>query len=430
MADAPDATATPRPPAATTNIWLSGATMWAVTAIGITQIIAWGTSFYALGVLAEPMMRDLGWSKTLVFSGFTVSVLASSVVSIPVGRALDAYGARLVITAGFAALAASLYLLSWVDEIWQYFVVWPIIGIAMRLTLYDAAFAAMVQVDPANGRRAIAYLTLWGGFASTVGWPVGHWLADAVGWRSTFQWYAIANLAICAPLAWTSLKAHFLPSTPAPETAKPSEATSDSQPSAPAPLTGSARRIAMILFSLVMSVNAYLFSVGAVHLVGILEATGLAAGVAVGIAALKGVAQVTGRLWELVFGRHVAPINLGRIATVLVPVSLSILLALGGSYEAALAFVLVFGLSNGIITVVRGAVPLALFGPDGYGRILGILATPVLLCNAVSPVVFAWLVDTFGMQAATWSLMATALVGLAMMELLAAWYRSVQATAG
>ncbi|MEM7776295.1 MAG: MFS transporter [Pseudomonadota bacterium] len=399
------------------RILLPRSTTFAVIALGMTQIVAWGSSFYALGVLGQPIVSDTGWDKATVFGGFTTAVLASSAVSTWAGRAIDRWGARGVMSAGFLALAASIYALSEVRTIWAYYTVWPVIGIAMRLTLYDAAFAAMVQVDPANGRRAIAYLTLFGGFASTVGWTVGHALNEAVGWRDTLVIFAAANLIISLPLAWFGLPAERKEASD--DAASPSEAATHVSK----PLEGRARTIAMVLFSIVMSANAFIFGVGAIHLVGIIEASGLALATAVGLAAMKGVAQVGGRLWELLFGRNLAPMMLGRIAIGLLPIAFCVLLMTTGNYFGALAFTLIFGASNGLVTIVRGAVPLALFGPAGYGTILGILATPVLLFNAVSPLAFAALVDVAGYGAGAWVLLAISVLASVAMEVLCVWYR-------
>jgi len=413
----------PSPPR-TANRWLLPRnTMIAIVALGITQIVAWGTSFYALGVLGQPIVAATGWSSTIVFGGFTIAVLASSAISTPAGYAIDRFGARSVMAGGFALLAVSLLALSRVETIWQYYAVWPVIGLAMRLTLYDAAFAAIVQIDPNNGRRAIAYLTLFGGFASTAGWPVGHALNEAFGWRDTFALFAAANLIINLPLAWFGLAA--LTAQPNPGPTQPThEASGHARP-----LQGTARTVAMILFSIVMSANAFIFGVGAIHLVGLIEASGVALATAVGLAAMKGVAQVAGRAWELVWGYHIAPMMLARLAIALLPASLAVLLFATSGYATALAFTLIFGASNGLVTIVRGAVPLALFGPVGYGAILGILATPILLFNAVSPLVFAMLVDWIGYRGSTWVLLAIALAGSAAMEVLATWYRQQHASA-
>ena len=392
----------------------------AVTTIGIVQIIVWGTSFYSLGVLAHPVIADTGWSNTLVFAGLTLGLLASSAISTWAGSLIDRVGARTVMTAGCVLLAATLAAVAMSPTVWWYLAAWLAVGIAMRLTLYDAAFAAMVQVSPTNGRQAIAFLTLFGGFASTVFWLVGHELVTLYGWRTTYWIFAGLDLAVCAPLCWFGLARQERP-----EAAPERKAATSARPSAVdrPPLEGRARTLAMLLFCLVMSGNALVFGVGAVHLVGLIEASGVAIAVAVSIASLKGVAQVAGRVWEILWGRNIDPVNLGRIAIALLPLSFVILLAAGADLLTAAAFTLVFGASNGLVTIVRGAVPLALFGADGYGKVLGIIATPVLLFNALSPMLFALVVDAWGYLVGTWILLAIAALSTTAMEGMGIWYR-------
>lgn len=389
----------------------------AVGTIGTVQIIAWGTSFYSLGVLGKPVVADTGWSNSTVFGGLTVGLLVSAIISTPVGTAIDRLGARTVMSLGCIILAIALGWLATVQHQWTYFTAWAVIGLGMRMTLYDAAFAAMVQVAPHNGRRTIAYLTLFGGFASTVFWLIGHELVTRFDWRQTYLIFAALNLCICLPLCLIGLarRQHESPTsqehppiTTAPETA---------------PLEGRARTIAMVLFCVVMSGNAMVFGVGAVHLVGLLEASGVALAAAVTIASFKGIAQVAGRLWEIIWGRKIAPVGLGRLAVALLPLSFIVLLGASADWLTAAIFTVIFGVSNGLITVVRGAVPLALFGVEGYGRILGIIATPVLVFNALSPMLFALIVDASGYRTGTWLLLVIAVASMLAMEIMATWYK-------
>ncbi len=398
--------------------WLSSPTGVAVCTIGIVQIIVWGTSFYSLGVLAHPIIAETGWSNTLVFAGLTIGLLASSAISTLAGGLIDRAGARLVMTLGSVLLAVTLALVAISPTVWWYLAAWVAVGIAMRLTLYDAAFAAMVQVSPEGGRRAIAFLTLFGGFASTVFWLIGHQLVTAFDWRTTYWIFAALNLFLAAPLCYVGLARREPPDTQS----QPTSAATGQQP-VREPLEGRARTIAMALFCLVMSGNALIFGVGAVHLVGLIEASGVALALAVSIASLKGAAQVAGRVWEIIWGRNLDPVNLGRIAIALLPFAFVVLLWAGADWLTAAAFTLIFGASNGLVTIVRGAVPLALFSAEGYGKVLGIIATPVLLFNALAPMMFAAIVEAWGYRTGTWILFALALLSTVAMEGMAAWYR-------
>ena len=387
----------------------------AVCALGITQITAWGTSYYCLGVLAGPITRDTGWSLSLVYFGFTVAVLAMGIVSTWVGRAIDRHGARSVMTAGTALVSAGLFALSTVRTEMAYLAVWVFIGLGMRLCLYDAAFVALVQVVPSRGRRAISYLTLFGAFASSVFWVLGHFLNEAVGWRQTLVLFAAINLVVCLPLNWYGLARREAQA--ANEGAAAGQAGRDGPP-----LEGRTRSVAIVLFALIMSLNGFVFGVMTVQLVPLLEGAGLAAAAAVWIASMKGFAQFAGRVVEIFFARNLRAITVARIAIGALPVSFLLLLLAGGNFQAILAFTLLMGASQGVITIVRGAVPLALFGTVGYGTVLGLIATPILIVNAASPTVFALIVDRWGWHSAQLVLVASATTSWIAMELMARWY--------
>jgi predicted MFS family arabinose efflux permease len=389
----------------------------AIVALGVTQIVAWGTTLYALGVLGRPIAADTGWSQGVVFGGLTVGLLVSSAISPLVGRLIDRRGGQLIMSVGSICIALGLVALSLVQDFCSYLAVWAFLGIAMRLSLYDAAFAALVQVTPSRGRRAISYLTLFGGFASSVFWPIGHALNGAYGWRTTLLIFAALNLALCLPLHWLGLARR--------ETAEQAERVASSQAGAPPeqPLAGAARIMAMALFSVIVAASAVVFGALAVHLVPILQAAGIATATAVLIASLKGVAQVAGRIWDLTLARKWHPIDVGRVSVAFMPLSFLVLMLGGTSLATALAFTLLFGVSNGLVTIMRGAVPLALFGTKGYGEVLGVLATPYLLLAALAPGAFAIVVERYGYAAGEAILLGAGLFSFLGMELMALWYR-------
>ena len=391
----------------------------AVWALGITELIAWGTTFYALGVLGRPISAGTGWSQSLVFGGMTAGLVASGIISTWVGRAIDRVGGRPVMTVGLVMAALGHVVVASAHAEWVYLAGWLLLGPAMRMILYDAAFAAIVQVLPTRGRRAISYLTLFGGLASTVFWPVGHWLDGAIGWRGTLLVFAALNLLVAAPLAWWGLGCRE-PRSLALAQREIQEADLHPDRDQP-PLDGGARLVTMLLLGLMLAANAFVFGALSVHLVSVLQSTGLALGVAVGLASLKGVAQVAGRLWELYYGQRMAAVSVGRIAIGLLPLSLAVLVLAGSSFATALLFTLLLGISNGLVTIVRGAVPLALFGPEGYGTLLGILAVPQLMLNAAAPFAYAAIVDAFGATAGHWLLLGSATLSLLAMEAVARW---------
>ncbi len=395
----------------------------AICALGVGQITAWGTTYYCLGVLAGPISADTGWSRSLVFFGFTIALLSMGAVSVWAGRLIDRHGARTVMVLGTLFVALGLFALSMVRSEAAYLAVWTFLGVGMRLVLYDAAFAALVQVAPSRGRMAISYLTLFGAFASTVFWVIGHYLNELLGWRQTLAAFAAIHLLVCLPLNWYGLawrETENRSTTPA----EKARAARDG-----APLAGRARSMALALFALVMSLNGFVFGVMSVHLVPLLEATGLTAAAAVWVASLKGFAQFGGRVVEIFFGSNLRAITVGRIAIGVLPLSFVVLLLARGNLHAILAFTLVMGAAQGVITIVRGAVPLALFGPNGYGAVLGLIATPVVVVNATAPTIFAMIVDRWGWQAAELVLLTTSAASWIAIELMSRWYERQHAAA-
>jgi len=394
----------------------------AVNALGITQITAWGTSFYCLGVLAKPIVADTGWPLTTVFLGFSVALLVMGFISTWVGRLIDRVGARAVMCVGTIIVSAGLLALSQVRNPASYLVVWAIVGIGMRCCLYDAAFAALVQVTPSRGRQAISYLTLYGAYASTVFWVIGHYLNQAYGWRGTLIAFAAINLAVCLPLNWLGLARRDRPEDSVMVAKTPT-------PGSDAPvLEGRLRVIGILLFALIMSLNGFVFGIISIQLVPLLEAAGLAGATAVWVASLKGHGQFAGRLVEIFFGRNLKAMTVARIAIGVLPPCLVLLMLARGELWLLVAFTLLLGASQGVITIVRGAVPLALFGAEGYGAVLGLIATPILLVNAFSPALFALIVDQIGWHNGLYVLLGCSILTWIAIELMSRWYEGARST--
>lgn len=390
----------------------------AVSALGIGQITAWGTSYYCLGVLAGPIAAETGWSRSFLYLGFTVSLLVMGLASGWAGRAIDRYGPRVIMSAGVVVVSLGLYALSVVASQAAYLALWAFLGLGMRLCLYDAAFAALVHVVPSRGRIAISYLTLFGAFASSVFWVVGHYLEEAVGWRQTFAFFSVITLAVCLPLNLIGLSRREAP--------RQGTEKGDSAGEGGRYLQGSQRVMAIALFATVMSFNAFLFGVVSVQLVSLLEAAGLAAAAAVWVASLKGFAQFCGRVVEIVFGRNLHAMSVARIAIVVLPLAFALLVLADGNHSLIVTFTLLMGAAQGVISIVRGAVPLSLFGPKGYGAVLGLIATPVLIVSAVAPTIFALIVDRWGWAVGQVTLLVAASASFVAMEIMAYWYRRQQ----
>jgi len=399
--------------------WRSDPLVISVNALGITQITAWGTSYYCLGVLAKPIATETGWSISTIFLGFSVALVTMGLISTSVGRLIDRIGARSVMSIGTVIVSVGLLGLSQVRDVASYFVAWLVIGVGMRCCLYDAAFAALVQAVPSRGRAAISYLTLYGAYASTVFWVIGHYLNEAYGWRGTLLIFAAINLLVCLPLNWLGLSRR--------EQATDTEATKTPERAQDGPaLEGRRRKIGIALFALIMSLNGFVFGVVSLQLVPLLEAAGLAGATAVWVASLKGHGQFGGRLVEIFFGKNLKAMTVARIAIGVLPPALLLLMLASGEFWLLVTFTLLLGASQGVITIVRGAVPLALFGTQGYGAVLGLIATPILLVNAFSPALFALIVDQVGWQNALYALLACAILTWFAIELMSRWYEGAR----
>jgi hypothetical protein len=358
----------------------------AVLALGLTQITAWGTSYYCLGVLAGPISRDTGWSRGFVFLGFTVTLLAMGLVSSAVGRAIDRRGARAVMTLGTVLVSVGLFALSQVRSEAAYLVVWAFLGVGMRLCLYDAAFAALVQVAPSRGRTAISYLTLFGAFASSVFWVAGHALNERLGWRQTL-------------VAFTLIKPGGLPAAALVRARAPRVGPERRPGGRPRRVSGRPSAGGREAVDGDRAVRAHHVAERVRVRRDLGPARPRAGGGRLGdrgrgLGRLpEGRGAVRWAVVEILFARNLSAITVGRVATGILPPALVLLLAGTTHLPLVVAFTLIMGASQGVITIVRGAVPLALFGATGYGAVLGLIATPVLVVNAASPTIFAWIVE-------------------------------------
>lgn len=354
----------------------------AVSVLGVTQIIAWGTIFYSPVLTAPLIVAETGWSLSFTMGGFSLGLLIAGLVSPFVGRSIDSHGGHVVMTAGSLVSALGLLGLAYARTPAAYLAVWVVLGAGLGASLYDPAFATLGRIFGAAARRPITFLTLAGGFASTVGWPATHLLIQSVGWRGTYIVYALLMAAVCAPL-----HAFALPRSRAAPGAAAGGATA--QPAALLP----ARGLAFVLVTAAFTAYAFVPSALSAHLLAIFGRTGIDAATVVLIGALFGPAQVVARVTELAFGRNVHPIAVARAAVALLVCAFALLALFGISVPLAAAFALMFGAANGLITITRGALPLALFGADGYGRTIGRISGFWLVMQSAAPLVMAFVAE-------------------------------------
>ncbi len=350
----------------------------AVLTLGVSQTIGYAGSIYLPATLASPMAHAVGMPVSQVFLAFSGALLLQAVTGPPLGRLVDRRGGRPPLAAASLVFAAGLVGLSLAQTPAQLIAAWIVLGLAMGAGLYDIAFAGLVGWFGADARRSITGVTLIAGFASTVGWPLTAWLEHQWGWRNACLFWAGANLLVALPL-------HL--SLPRGTTAKTGADHPDAPPPAPAPGDGAR----MVLMAAAFAVLAGIGSAISAHLPPLLKATGASAAAAVAAAALVGPAQVVARLLEFALVRRIHPLISGRFAVSMFPIGASLLIALGG--VAAAPFALLYGAGNGLFTIVRGTLPLALFGERNYGRRLGLLNVPARLTQAVSPFAVALMLE-------------------------------------
>jgi len=362
---------------------IARSTVWC---LGVSQLVCWGITYYLIGVFGDLMERDLGWSRTLVYGGFSVALVVMGLSSPIVGRLIDAHGGRRIMVAGSLATAAGCGGLALAHDLAFYYGAWVLIGFAMRLTLYDTAFASLARLGGPGASRAIAQITLLGGLASTVFWPVGHWLAESFGWRGALAVYALIGL-LTIPL-------HLA----IPDTRYDGE--TDAGPArhvhARIPIKGRQELVAAFLFAVVVASVSFLNSGMSAHMLSILGALGLAVSVAVWISTLRGIGQSFARLCQVLFGQRLHPLDLNLWAIAMLPLSFIAAFFSGTFIFAALAFSFIYGAGNGLATITRGTLPLVLMDHRHYGGRVGRLLVPGFMLSAAAPVIYAWFMDRWG----------------------------------
>jgi len=372
----------------------------AVAALAASQLVGWGVTFYTVGVFGDRMVADTGWSRTIVHGGFSLALVVMGIASPAIGRAIDRAGGRRIMATGSVLSAAALVLLALGHGLFAWFAAWALLGLAMRMMLYDAAFASLVRIDPGSARRALSTVALAGGLASTVFWLVGEALAARLGWRGATLVFAAFALA--------TLPLHLaLPRVERPEPGTPPPARAPLAP--PLAETAADLRFASILFAVMILAVSTLASALAALMIPLLGAVGVAGSAAVWISTTRGVGQSAARLAEFASGERLHPLDLTLLSCALLPLSLAFAPFAGLSMLAALVFAVGGGMGNGLATVARGTLPLVLFDPRAYGALTGKLGAPSFWASAVAPVTLAAVLDRFGTTAAFLALAVPAL---------------------
>src|SRR6266478_980137 len=374
-----------------------------ILALGTTQTLAWASSYYLPAILADPIARDLGVSSNWIFAAFSASLVISAMLGPRVGRQIDLVGGRSVLSISNLTFASGLTLLGLTFSIPVLVVAWLLLGVGMGFGLYDAAFGALGRIYGDAARRSITGITLIAGFASTVGWPLTALGLQSIGWRNTCFAWALAHILVGLPLNFFML--------PTVKGAKAAVAASI-KPHIPIDRT-------MILLAFAFAAAWTVTGAMAAHLPRILEAAGATPVQAIAAGALIGPAQVAARIVEAGLLSRYHPLLSTRLACLTHPIGAVIVAIVGGG--AASVFAIFHGAGNGILTIARGTLPLAIFGPQNYAYRLGLIGAPSRMCQALAPLAFGLLIDPMGRGVVVVSsaLSLSALVALLLLRVVA-----------
>jgi len=368
-----------------------GAQVRVIGTLGTAQTLAWASSYYLPAILAVPMARELGVSTPAIYAAFSGAMVASAVVGPWAGQAIDRQGGRIVLVGTSLLFALGLAMLGVAQGLWTMVAAWLLLGVAMGAGLYDAAFSSLVRLYGPHARSAITGITLIAGFASTVGWPLSAWMESHFGWRGACFGWAALHVLIGLPLnAWLP-KGASVAAAEKTAVAEPVNVDSGSNPAR------HRQAFSTALLSFVFAATWFISTAMATHLPQILESAGATLAAAVAIGALIGPAQVAGRLLEFGLLRRVHPLLSARLAALTHPIGVVLLLATGPAMASV--FAVLHGAGNGILTIAKGTLPLALFGASGYGARQGWLMMPARVAQALAPLLFGVALDAWGANA-------------------------------
>jgi MFS family permease len=354
-----------------------------VAALGATQTVAWASSYYMPAILGAPIATALHLPTSVFFGLFSGALLLSAVVGPSVGRLIDRHGGRHLLAASNLVIAAGLLVLADAHSFAGLVIAWTVLGVGIGMGLYDPAFATLTWLYGRDARSSITGITLIAGFASTIGWPLSALFLHEFGWRAACLIWAVLNMLLAAPVNWLAIPRHGMP-------AAPPQAAIELPPADPP-------HAAMPILAFFFAATWFVQGAMAAHLPGLLQAAGASATAAIAAASLVGPAQVGARIVEFGLLRSFHPISSARFASAMHPIGAAFLVAFGA--PGIIAFALLHGAGNGMITIAKGTLPLALFGPGGYGLRSGLLSAPARMLQAASPFLFGLLLDQVGIGA-------------------------------
>ncbi|EKS35294.1 MFS transporter [Afipia clevelandensis] len=376
----------------------------AVIVLCITQILGWGALFYPPGLTMPHIAAAHGWSLAQTLLGFSIALGVSGLTAPYACGLIERHGGHYIMAGGALVGSLGLLILPFASHYGLYLASWVLLGVAMACNLYDPAFTALARIFGAASRRPITLVTFVGGLASTVSWPTTQMLIANGGWRTVYFVFAGVMAFIIAPLYAFALPRNAVHVPPPAAEGAPAVVPAKTISPVGAPF---------LLMAAGFACHAILQSGTLSHLLTILQRGGIDASTAVLIGALFGPAQVLTRIADFVTGGRLHPLWLVRIAMATMVCAFTLLVVAGFSPGIAMTFAVMLGAANGVVTIARGALPLAMFGPVGYGRVVGRIARPAQICQALSPFALAYVIDRWSGVVALDMLIAVALLALA-----------------
>jgi MFS family permease len=358
--------------------------------LSLGQLITWGLVYYTFPLFVVPMEKELGWSRNEMFGALSSGLLVAGLCSIPVGAWIDRGHGRLLMTGGSLLAAVLLFAWSHVHSIAMFYVIWLGLGACQAVTLYEPAFAVITRVYGPRYRQAILVMTFLGGLASTFGIPFTQLLIERSSWRPALTVLAAIILGVAFLIHWL-----FVPGpkeTPVPIADAPKALQSQSTVKKRGPLAAAIRVPAF--WGLVVAFAGYglAFSAMSFHLIPLLAERRIEMGVVMAIIALIGPMQVVGRVLLMAAQNRISTIQLGAGIYFAFPVAMA-MLALGvNDVYGLILFAIIYGVANGLLTILRGMAVPEFIGPEGYGVVSGALTMPTNIMRAAGPLMgaFAW----------------------------------------
>lgn len=379
----------------------------AIFGLGISQIIGWGSTYYLLSLLSASIGRDLGLSSAATLGGTSLTLASAAIIGPRIGRWQDKAGSTRVMSTGSVITAAGLVALGLAQGPVTYYLAWAIMALGAPMILYSAAFTALTQIAGTKARRAISFLTFMGGLASTTFWPFTAWLQGFLDWRSIAFVFAAMHLLICLPIHLTL-----------PPTGEAKGGNGEAPPPVPPGLPQGAQRMAFALLAGMLALNGLIFNSWSLLVFDLLKGIGYLPAAAVMIGSMVGVFQVAGRIGELLFGSRYSAMWTGMVSAVALPAAVLVLSFSGGDPVLGGLFAALYGISNGLLTIARGALVLMMFGTHGYGERLNRITVSQNAAGAIAPILGGFLLDRLGAISVVELMLSAAFLSLALMILL------------